>query len=319
MGWPLRLCWPLAEMPTMRMRTPYRPPTDACYHGDIGPLPPASCTAQRVHKTSNVVPGGRARMRKRNLGPFLVDKDQRGITGLGTAIVLLVVVVVASVTPFALQNTGLLGSEKSKETVPSGLTDSAPTPNIEATVTAAVQTALASQATPAQDASSIPTPVLPTPSIEATISVAVEMALAAQPTPPQSHYNCYHRTYSDRSHTFSNTTANSLPHLHSLPYLHALSYAHPRTNPRTESGADTHTGTYSYYTCDPVLTRQQDRLLFHARRESGNLRDELRWLSPNPTDTQPIRQLGPRLVPRWSPYRFQVHPRRERGNLRDER
>ena len=41
--------------------------------------------------------------------------DQRGITGLETAIVLIAFVVVASVFAFAVLSTGLLSSEKSKE------------------------------------------------------------------------------------------------------------------------------------------------------------------------------------------------------------
>ena len=44
-------------------------------------------------------------------------RDQRGITGLETAIVLIAFVVVASVFAFAVLSTGLLSSEKSKETV----------------------------------------------------------------------------------------------------------------------------------------------------------------------------------------------------------
>ena len=43
--------------------------------------------------------------------------DQRGITGLETAIVLIAFVVVASVFAFAVLTTGLLSSEKAKETV----------------------------------------------------------------------------------------------------------------------------------------------------------------------------------------------------------
>ncbi len=41
--------------------------------------------------------------------------NQRGITGLETAIVLIAFVVVASVFAFAVLSTGLLSSEKSKE------------------------------------------------------------------------------------------------------------------------------------------------------------------------------------------------------------
>ena len=59
-------------------------------------------------------------MRKvRNRVPGL--RDQGGITGLETAIVLIAFVVVASVFAFAVLSTGLLSSEKSKETVLGGL------------------------------------------------------------------------------------------------------------------------------------------------------------------------------------------------------
>jgi flagellin FlaB len=48
-------------------------------------------------------------------------QDQRGITGLETAIVLIAFVVVASVFAFAVLSTGLLSSEKAKTTVAAGL------------------------------------------------------------------------------------------------------------------------------------------------------------------------------------------------------
>ena len=54
-------------------------------------------------------------------------RDQRGITGLETAIVLIAFVVVASVFAFAVLSTGLLSSEKSKETVLGGLEETAAT------------------------------------------------------------------------------------------------------------------------------------------------------------------------------------------------
>jgi len=53
--------------------------------------------------------------------------DQRGITGLETAIVLIAFVVVASVFAFAVLSTGLLSSEKSKETVLGGLAETSST------------------------------------------------------------------------------------------------------------------------------------------------------------------------------------------------
>lgn len=54
-------------------------------------------------------------MQMRN--PCCIWQTQRGITGLETAIVLIAFVVVASVFAFAVLSSGLLGSEKSKETV----------------------------------------------------------------------------------------------------------------------------------------------------------------------------------------------------------
>ena len=50
-------------------------------------------------------------------------QDQRGITGLETAIVLIAFVVVASVFAFAVLSTGLLNSEKAETTVASGLAE----------------------------------------------------------------------------------------------------------------------------------------------------------------------------------------------------
>ena len=60
--------------------------------------------------------------------------DQRGITGLETAIVLIAFVVVASVFAFAVLSTGLLSSEKSKETVLGGLAETSSTLTIRGDV-----------------------------------------------------------------------------------------------------------------------------------------------------------------------------------------
>jgi len=72
---------------------------------------------------------------------FLFDKslirDQRGITGLETAIVLIAFVVVASVFAFAVLSTGLLSSEKSKETVLGGLEETSSTITIRGDIRAA--------------------------------------------------------------------------------------------------------------------------------------------------------------------------------------
>ena len=52
-----------------------------------------------------------------------VLRDERGITGLETAIVLIAFVVVASVFAFSVLSTGLLSTEKSKEAVLGGLSE----------------------------------------------------------------------------------------------------------------------------------------------------------------------------------------------------
>ena len=52
-----------------------------------------------------------------------VLRDRRGITGLETAIVLIAFVVVASVFAFSVLSTGLLSTEKSKEAVLGGLSE----------------------------------------------------------------------------------------------------------------------------------------------------------------------------------------------------
>ena len=68
--------------------------------------------------------------RKRFASPGDLRADQRGITGLETAIVLIAFVVVASVFAFAVLSTGLLSSEKSKETVLGGLEETSSTLSI---------------------------------------------------------------------------------------------------------------------------------------------------------------------------------------------
>ena len=54
-------------------------------------------------------------------------KDQRGITGLETAIVLIAFVVVAAVFAFAVITTGLFSSEKATQTATSGLGEASTT------------------------------------------------------------------------------------------------------------------------------------------------------------------------------------------------
>jgi flagellin FlaB len=68
--------------------------------------------------------------------PARIFIDQRGITGLETAIVLIAFVVVASVFAFAVLNTGLLSSEKSKEASLGGLEETSATLSIRGDVIA---------------------------------------------------------------------------------------------------------------------------------------------------------------------------------------
>ncbi len=63
-----------------------------------------------------------------------LKRDQRGITGLETAIVLIAFVVVASVFAFAVLSTGLLSSEKSKEVVLGGLAETSATLTLRGSV-----------------------------------------------------------------------------------------------------------------------------------------------------------------------------------------
>ena len=52
--------------------------------------------------------------------------NQKGITGLETAIILIAFVVVASVFAFTVLSTGIFSSERSKETVFAGLQEATP-------------------------------------------------------------------------------------------------------------------------------------------------------------------------------------------------
>ena len=60
------------------------------------------------------------RQRLTSLGKAL-RRDQKGITGLETAIILIAFVVVASVFAFTVLSTGLFSAERGKETVHAGL------------------------------------------------------------------------------------------------------------------------------------------------------------------------------------------------------
>ena len=73
---------------------------------------------------------------------FLSDRslirDQRGITGLETAIVLIAFVVVSSVFAFAALSTGLFSSDKAKETHTAGLAEARATLELKGSVVAKV-------------------------------------------------------------------------------------------------------------------------------------------------------------------------------------
>jgi flagellin FlaB len=62
--------------------------------------------------------------------------DQRGITGLETAIVLIAFVVVSSVFAFAALSTGLFSSDKAKETISAGLAEGRGTLELKGSVVA---------------------------------------------------------------------------------------------------------------------------------------------------------------------------------------
>ena len=69
-------------------------------------------------------------------------RDQRGITGLETAIVLIAFVVVASVFAFAVLSTGLLSSEKAKEQIVAGLEEVGATLQIKGSIVGNTTTTL---------------------------------------------------------------------------------------------------------------------------------------------------------------------------------
>ena len=73
---------------------------------------------------------------KRGLSPFM--PDQRGITGLETAIVLIAFVVVSSVFAFAALSTGLFSSDVAKQTIQAGLAETRGTLELKGSVIAKV-------------------------------------------------------------------------------------------------------------------------------------------------------------------------------------
>ena len=75
-----------------------------------------------------------------------VSREQRGITGLETAIVLIAFVVVSSVFAFATLSTGLFSSDEAKKTIQAGLSEAQGTLEVKGVVIAnATLTAVASE------------------------------------------------------------------------------------------------------------------------------------------------------------------------------
>ena len=72
--------------------------------------------------------------------PVTFLQNQRGITGLETAIVLIAFVVVASIFALTVLNTGLLSSEKSKEATLGGLEETSATLSLRGQVIAVANT-----------------------------------------------------------------------------------------------------------------------------------------------------------------------------------
>ena len=65
-----------------------------------------------------------------------IGQNQRGITGLETAIVLIAFVVVSSVFAFAALSTGLFSSDRSKETINAGLKEASGTLEVRGSIIA---------------------------------------------------------------------------------------------------------------------------------------------------------------------------------------
>ena len=80
------------------------------------------------------------RLGRLNLGVVDLSRDQRGITGLETAIVLIAFVVVSSVFAFAALSTGLFTTDKAKETIKAGLSEARGTMELKGSVVATAST-----------------------------------------------------------------------------------------------------------------------------------------------------------------------------------
>ena len=69
-----------------------------------------------------------------------LGQQQRGITGLETAIVLIAFVVVSSVFAFAALSTGLFTTDKAKETIKAGLSEARGTMEMKGSIIATATT-----------------------------------------------------------------------------------------------------------------------------------------------------------------------------------
>ncbi len=65
-----------------------------------------------------------------------IARDQRGVTGLETAIILIAFVVVASVFAFTVLSTGIFSAEKGKETIHAGLREARSSVELKGSVVA---------------------------------------------------------------------------------------------------------------------------------------------------------------------------------------
>lgn len=75
-------------------------------------------------------------MREMNLQLRRLVGDQRGVTGLETAIILIAFVVVASVFAFTVLSTGIFSAERGKETIHAGLKEARSSAELKGSVTA---------------------------------------------------------------------------------------------------------------------------------------------------------------------------------------
>ena len=100
-------------------------------------------------------------------------KDERGITGLETAIVLIAFVVVSSVFAFAALSTGLFSSDKSKEAIQAGLNEAQGTLEVRGVKGTATLTATTSQAIGTGDGSTTTFSMANTPLIPGSQTVKV--------------------------------------------------------------------------------------------------------------------------------------------------